>query len=107
METIRIVSIIAKEDERWKMMPWNEHNSIRSNHLYTFQNSFGDPCPLCKYDTLKNNSYCLLHNLLYMDINFIYLHSTLCKYVTLKNNSYWLLHNLLYMDINFMYLHST
>jgi hypothetical protein len=84
METIRIVSVIAKEDERWKMIPWNEHNLIRSNHLYTFQNSFGDPCPLCKYDTLKNNSYCLLHKLLYMDINFIdlgftYYHNTLAS----------------------------
>jgi len=34
------------------------------------------PCPLWKYDhTKNNNSCCLLYNLLYMDVIFIYLHS--------------------------------
>jgi hypothetical protein len=34
------------------------------------------PCPLWKYDRTKNNnSCCLLYNLLYMDVIFIYLHS--------------------------------
>jgi hypothetical protein len=39
----------------------------------SFFNSFGDPCPLCKYDLLKENSPpCLLHDLLDMDLLFIF-----------------------------------
>jgi hypothetical protein len=45
-----------------------------SNNLYVFLNLFNDSCPLCKYDLLEeNNSSCLLHNLLYMGVNFIFL----------------------------------
>jgi hypothetical protein len=41
------------------------------NGLYVFLSLFGDPCPLCKYNLLKeNNPSCLLHNLLYMDVIF-------------------------------------
>jgi hypothetical protein len=46
---------------------------MKSNGLYVLKNSFGDPCPLWKYDLLEedNPSY-LLHNLLYMDVIFVF-----------------------------------
>jgi hypothetical protein len=46
---------------------------MRLNGLYiVFFNSFGDPCPLYKYDLLGKKKSCLLHNLLYMDVIFIF-----------------------------------
>jgi hypothetical protein len=46
---------------------------MRSNGLYIFKNSFDHPCPLRENDTLKNNnSSCLFHNLLCMDVVSIF-----------------------------------
>jgi hypothetical protein len=56
-----------------KILSQNKHNLMSSNGLYVFLNSFDDPCPLCKYDLLEeNNPSCLLHNLLYIDVIFIF-----------------------------------
>jgi len=63
---IFISSIIKLYDFVWQ-------NLIRSNGLYVFLNSFGNPCPLSKYDLLEEkNRSCLLHNLLYMDVFLIF-----------------------------------
>jgi len=46
---------------------------MRSNGLYVLKNSFGDFCPLWKYDLLEeNNPSYLLHNLLYADVTFMF-----------------------------------
>jgi len=40
---------------------------------YVLNNSFGDPWPLWKYDLLEeDNPSCLLDNLLYMDVIFVF-----------------------------------
>jgi len=61
-----ISSIIKLYDFVWQ-------NSIRSNGLYVFLNSSGDPCSLSKFDLLEEKNWsCLLHNLLYMDVLLIF-----------------------------------
>ncbi len=50
----------------------------RSNGWYVFKNPFSDCHSLCKYDLLEeNNSSCLLHNLFYMDVIFIFIFNLL------------------------------
>jgi hypothetical protein len=57
-----------------KMLSYDKHDLMKSNGLYVFFSSFGDVCPLCKYDLLEGEipSY-LMHNLWYMDVNFMYI----------------------------------
>jgi len=46
---------------------------MKSNGLYVFLNSFGDLCIFYKYNIIEENKpFCLLHNLLCMDIIFIF-----------------------------------
>jgi hypothetical protein len=46
------------------MLSSNKYGLMLLNGLYVFLSLFGDPCPLCKYDLLEENSpSCLLHNL--------------------------------------------
>jgi hypothetical protein len=59
---LKIVIDFVKEDKKWKCFYKTKHDWIRSNGLYVFLNSFGDPYPLCKYDLLEeNNPFYLLH----------------------------------------------
>jgi len=39
-----------------KILSQNKHNLMKSNGLYIFFNSFGDPSSLWKYEQLKKNS---------------------------------------------------
>ncbi len=57
-----------KDDNITMKQAW--HDEIK--WFVCFLNTFGHPYPLCKYDILKhNNPFCLLRNLLYMDVIFI------------------------------------
>jgi hypothetical protein len=50
---------------------------MRSNGLYVLKNSFGDPCPLWKYDLLENKihlGYCIIY---YTWMLFLCVHSTI------------------------------
>jgi hypothetical protein len=42
-----------------KMLSSDKHDLMKSNGLYVFLSSFGDVCPLCKYDLVEkeNPSY--------------------------------------------------
>jgi hypothetical protein len=57
--------------------------------LYVFLNSFGNPCPLYKYDILeKKNPSCLLHNKLYRKAIFIFSFYLLPYYLGIFDTNY-------------------
>jgi hypothetical protein len=77
-----------------KMLSYDKHDLMKSNGLYVFFNSFGDVCPLCKYDLLEeeNPSY-LMHNLWYMDVIFYVLFIYYCSTLGIFDTKYTICRN--------------
>jgi hypothetical protein len=59
-----------------------------SNDFYILLNLFGDPCPLCKHDLLEKTPSCLFHNLLYMNVIFIFIIYLLPSYLNIFSVNY-------------------